>query len=101
MRIPEVGALGPLRMDFHLPNPVAGFVPDGRGWSGRRPGHGRGRRQEELGWPLDRKLFIAHLDELRKMRNKVMHFNPDPVKPSEVTKGTAGPWATGRWPWKS
>ncbi|MFV2110476.1 hypothetical protein, partial [Micromonospora sp. LOL_015] len=40
----------------------------------------------QLGWPLDRKLFIKRLDELRKVRNNVMHFNPDPVKPSEVSK---------------
>jgi|GEM_PF-1844871 len=40
----------------------------------------------QLGWPLDRKLFIKRLDELRRVRNNVMHFNPDPVKPSEVNK---------------
>ncbi|MEU4712084.1 CBS domain-containing protein [Micromonospora purpureochromogenes] len=41
---------------------------------------------EQLGWPLDRRVFIARLDELRKVRNNVMHFNPDPVRPSEVAK---------------
>jgi predicted transcriptional regulator len=40
----------------------------------------------QLGWPLDRRVFIARLDELRKIRNNVMHFNPDPVRPSEVAK---------------
>lgn len=40
----------------------------------------------QLGWPLDRSLFVARLDELRKVRNNVMHFNPDPVRPSEVVK---------------
>ncbi|MEU7573374.1 CBS domain-containing protein [Micromonospora sp. NPDC049240] len=40
----------------------------------------------QLGWPLNRELFIARLDELRKVRNKVMHFNPDPVRPAEVAK---------------
>lgn len=40
----------------------------------------------QLGWPLDRDLFIERLDQLRKVRNNVMHFNPDPVRPSEVTK---------------
>ncbi|MEV4544742.1 hypothetical protein [Micromonospora echinaurantiaca] len=41
---------------------------------------------DQLGWPLDRSLFIARLDDLRKVRNNVMHFNPDPVRPSEVAK---------------
>lgn len=41
---------------------------------------------DQLGWPLDRKLFIARLNELRKVRNKVMHFNPDPIKVSDVDK---------------
>lgn len=40
----------------------------------------------QLGWPLDRKQFIARLNELRTVRNNVMHFNPDPVKISEVNK---------------
>ncbi|MGC5307689.1 CBS domain-containing protein [Micromonospora zamorensis] len=40
----------------------------------------------QLGWPLDRSLFIARLDELRQVRNNVMHFNPDPVRPTEVAK---------------
>ncbi|MEH0972813.1 CBS domain-containing protein [Micromonospora sp. CPCC 205546] len=41
---------------------------------------------KQLDWPLDRKTFIARLDELRKVRNNVMHFNPDPVRPTEVRK---------------
>ncbi|TDC54757.1 CBS domain-containing protein [Micromonospora sp. KC207] len=41
---------------------------------------------EQLGWRLDRGLFIERLDEIRKVRNNVMHFNPDPVRPSEVAK---------------
>lgn len=40
----------------------------------------------QLGWPLDRGRFIERLDELRKVRNNVMHFNPDPVRPAEVAK---------------
>ncbi|MFH9298227.1 CBS domain-containing protein [Streptomyces sp. NPDC017520] len=28
-----------------------------------------------LGWPLDRRSFTAHLDELRLVRNELMHFN--------------------------
>ncbi|MER7165317.1 hypothetical protein ABT336_04450 [Micromonospora sp. NPDC000207] len=40
----------------------------------------------QLDWPLDRGVFIARLDELRKVRNNVMHFNSDPVKPNDVMK---------------
>lgn len=36
-------------------------------------------RWAELGWPLDRASFIERLNELREVRNDVMHFNPDPV----------------------
>ncbi|MEU4623889.1 hypothetical protein AB0G04_28435 [Actinoplanes sp. NPDC023801] len=36
-----------------------------------------------LGWPLDRSVFIERLDEIRKIRNDVMHFNPD--QPPEGT----------------
>ncbi|WNF31501.1 hypothetical protein RI138_21600 [Streptomyces sp. C11-1] len=28
-----------------------------------------------MGWPLDRKSFVARLDELREVRNELMHFN--------------------------
>jgi predicted transcriptional regulator len=34
---------------------------------------------EKLGWPLDRAIFAKQLNELREIRNKVMHFNPDPL----------------------
>ncbi|BAL85562.1 hypothetical protein AMIS_3420 [Actinoplanes missouriensis 431] len=42
---------------------------------------------EKLGWDLDRKVFGEHLDEIRKIRNKVTHFNnPDPIPPSDVNR---------------
>ncbi|MCZ7437720.1 hypothetical protein O7598_15035 [Micromonospora sp. WMMC241] len=41
---------------------------------------------KQLGWPLDRKVFIKRLDRLRRVRNNVMHFNPDPVKLADVHK---------------
>ncbi|MGW4786739.1 restriction system modified-DNA reader domain-containing protein [Streptomyces sp. NPDC004230] len=34
---------------------------------------------EKLGWPLDRAAFTRRLDEVRKIRNDLMHFNPDPL----------------------
>ncbi|MEU1798724.1 CBS domain-containing protein [Streptomyces californicus] len=33
------------------------------------------RQWDKLGWPLDRKSFVARLDELREVRNELMHFN--------------------------
>ncbi|MGV4988980.1 restriction system modified-DNA reader domain-containing protein [Streptomyces sp. NRAIS4] len=33
----------------------------------------------QLNWPLDRAAFTRRLDEVRKIRNDLMHFNPDPL----------------------
>jgi CBS domain-containing protein len=41
---------------------------------------------KKLGWPLDRATFIKRLDELRLIRNNVMHFNPEPRDPRAVEK---------------
>lgn len=41
---------------------------------------------ERLGWPLDRATFISRLREIRLIRNKVMHFHPDPVPEDAVDK---------------
>ncbi|MDQ0911100.1 putative transcriptional regulator [Streptomyces canus] len=42
---------------------------------------------EQLGWPLDRKVFIARLEEIRRIRNNVMHFNSsDPLPKADVDK---------------
>ncbi|WP_433475378.1 hypothetical protein ACQPZP_43115 [Spirillospora sp. CA-142024] len=41
---------------------------------------------EKLGWPLDRKTVIKRLDELRDIRNDVMHFNPDPLPQDAIGK---------------
>ncbi len=35
-------------------------------------------RWAELGWQVDREVFIAALHDLRELRNDVTHFNPDP-----------------------
>ncbi|MET7997448.1 CBS domain-containing protein [Amycolatopsis sp. NPDC005232] len=40
----------------------------------------------KIGWPLDRAVFVGHLDEIRLIRNKVMHFHPDPASPEAVDK---------------
>ncbi|MFC7931677.1 CBS domain-containing protein [Streptomyces cinereoruber] len=36
---------------------------------------GNQEQWDKLGWPLDRKSFVARLDELREIRNELMHFN--------------------------
>lgn len=41
---------------------------------------------EKLGWPVDRSAFISRLDEIRDIRNKVMHFHPDPIPDDSVEK---------------
>jgi CBS domain-containing protein len=38
----------------------------------------------KLGWPLDRQVFIDRLDDIRKIRNSVMHFHPDPVSEDTI-----------------
>lgn len=40
----------------------------------------------KLGWPLDRAIFVKQLNELREIRNSVMHFNPDPLGPDAKGK---------------
>jgi hypothetical protein len=39
-----------------------------------------------LGWPLDRATFIERLSEIRKIRNDVMHFNPDAPPAGTIDK---------------
>lgn len=41
---------------------------------------------EKLGWRLDRTTFISRLEEIRLIRNKVMHFHPDPIPEDAVDK---------------
>ncbi|WP_243866978.1 CBS domain-containing protein [Actinophytocola oryzae] len=39
---------------------------------------------DTLGWPVDRATFISRLEAIRLIRNKVMHFHPDPVPEDAV-----------------
>ena len=42
-----------------------------------------------LGWALDHGVFLEVLDEVRLVRNDVMHFNPDPIESDRlVTVGS-------------
>jgi Uncharacterized conserved protein len=36
-----------------------------------------------LGWPLDHKQFVDQIREVAAIRNKMMHFSPDPIPNSE------------------
>jgi hypothetical protein len=44
------------------------------------------KRWAKLGWPLDRATFIKRLDDLRVIRNNVMHFNPEPLPENSVER---------------
>lgn len=41
-------------------------------------------RWNKLGTTLDRKTFCAGLDSVRKIRNDVMHFDPDGILPTDL-----------------
>lgn len=43
-------------------------------------------RWSTLGFKIDRKIFISKLDEVRKIRNSVMHFDPDGVDKLDMEK---------------
>jgi hypothetical protein len=44
---------------------------------------GQQEHWDMLHWPLDRSEFIKALDEVREIRNEVMHFSPDPHSEQE------------------
>src|SRR2546429_676360 len=39
---------------------------------------------QSIGYNLSRKTFIAEMIEVRKIRNEVMHFHPDPLTKEEL-----------------
>ena len=41
-------------------------------------------RWAKFSWNLDRQTFLSALDNVRELRNEVMHFNPDPLGEKEV-----------------
>ena len=43
-------------------------------------------RWDKLGLRVDRATFMRNLDQVREMRNEVMHFAPDGLDPDEVDK---------------
>lgn len=43
-------------------------------------------RWEKLNLCLDRTIFVKALEDIRRIRNDVMHFDPDPIPSEEITK---------------
>lgn len=41
---------------------------------------------DKLSVSIDRELFIKKLDEIRRIRNEVMHFDPDPIPTQDIDK---------------
>jgi CBS domain-containing protein len=41
-------------------------------------------RWKKLAWGLDRVLFVDNLDSVRRIRNDIMHFNPDPLDEADL-----------------
>jgi len=41
-------------------------------------------RWEKLKLPIDRRVFMGHLDKVRMIRNDVMHFDPDGTEEAEL-----------------
>jgi CBS domain-containing protein len=43
-------------------------------------------RWEQLGWDVDRKVFVESLTAFRELRNEIMHFSPDPIEQELLSK---------------
>lgn len=41
---------------------------------------------EKINWGVDRKIFIQDLNEVRSIRNEVMHFSPDPIDEEQLRR---------------
>ncbi len=46
----------------------------------------KGEAWEKLGWDVDRETFLELLEEVRKMRNDIMHFKRDLLEKEEIGK---------------
>lgn len=42
------------------------------------------QRWQLLGWDVDREIFVSDLDEVRKIRNAVMHFNAESLASEQI-----------------
>jgi restriction system protein len=43
-------------------------------------------RWGRLNWSLDRVVFISELNDIRSIRNEIMHFSPDPLDDEQIRK---------------
>jgi CBS-domain-containing membrane protein len=43
------------------------------------------KRWSKLGLKIDQSTFTHHLEEIRKIRNEVMHFDPEGIGPEDMT----------------
>ncbi|WP_148085663.1 CBS domain-containing protein [Amycolatopsis thermoflava] len=43
-------------------------------------------RWRRLGWAIDHRLFLSRLEEIRRIRNELMHFTPDPVTQEQLNR---------------
>ncbi|UWM48557.1 CBS domain-containing protein [Streptomyces carpaticus] len=39
---------------------------------------------ERLGWKISQQILLARLDEVRKIRNSVAHYHPDPLSANQI-----------------
>ncbi|GAA0520554.1 hypothetical protein GCM10011581_10880 [Saccharopolyspora subtropica] len=39
---------------------------------------------QRLGWPLDHQVFLDRLEQVRAIRNELMHFTPDPLNAAQL-----------------
>ena len=44
---------------------------------------------DRLSWPVDRNVFVTALDDVRNIRNELVHFSPDPLEDSRSRCYTA------------
>jgi restriction system protein len=44
------------------------------------------RRWDKTGWQVERKIFIKELNEVRELRNEVLHFSPDPLSEDQIAQ---------------
>jgi hypothetical protein len=43
-------------------------------------------RWQKLSIPIDRMTFVRELDLVRKIRNDIMHFDPDPIPDADMDR---------------
>ena len=44
------------------------------------------QRWDKTGWQVERKIFVKELNEVRELRNEVLHFSPDPLSEDQIAQ---------------